>query len=124
MTIRSSSPRSTAPYQTLAPSPISTSPMITAVGAMKTFWPMRGCLPSYSIIIFLATHQVYLDLSIASSASLRGSGAGSEVFANAPIKSSEVAVHRPARSDHCDPQQSAAQAVKEHSPIEPVQVAG
>src|SRR5688500_395830 len=42
MMMRPLSPRRTAPYQMLAPSPISTWPMMTAVGAMKTPAAMTG----------------------------------------------------------------------------------
>src|SRR6516164_2541173 len=44
------SPRSTQPYQMLARGPISTSPMMTALGAMKASGAMRGCLPSKGMI--------------------------------------------------------------------------
>jgi hypothetical protein len=40
------SPRSTQPYQTLAPSPISTSPITAAVGATKAEEWTTGSLPS------------------------------------------------------------------------------
>src|SRR5580693_3658103 len=45
------SPRSTAPNQTLDSSPTSTSPISTAVGAMKAERAIFGRLPRYSMIM-------------------------------------------------------------------------
>src|SRR4029077_1372336 len=44
------SPRSTQPTQMLARGPISTSPMMTAVGAMKASGAILGCRPSKGMI--------------------------------------------------------------------------
>src|SRR4029077_6907519 len=44
------SPRSTQPYQMLARGPISTSPMMTAVGAMKASGAILGCRSSRGMI--------------------------------------------------------------------------
>jgi hypothetical protein len=48
--IRSTSPRSTAPYQTLAPAASVTSPMTEAVGATNASSSTLGCLPPMPMI--------------------------------------------------------------------------
>src|SRR5918992_1602290 len=51
ITMRPKSPRSTAPNHTLAPASIVTSPMRTAVDAMKASVERRGRFPSSSITV-------------------------------------------------------------------------
>src|ERR1017187_2729124 len=68
MRIAASSPRSTAPHHTLAPSPISTSPLIDAVGATNGPLPIFGVLPlngrMHAIPLFLVIIQTLMERRI------------------------------------------------------------
>jgi hypothetical protein len=56
------SDRMTAPHQMLASSPTVTSPMITAVGAIKALGEILGLLPLYSMIIAVLPPVISLTI--------------------------------------------------------------